>query len=628
MISLKLMFYTLNLKERFLLNSGNKKLKLGKRLFAIFFVLIVFLLGMVGKLAYIMVAKSATYKQAALKQRTIDITISPKRGNILDRNGELLATSLSAFRVDVDMNTLTASLKRKKMTKDDLVNKLSSILGTSTTNINNILYPDRSDGSKIKYAILARQIDKSVSDQIKALDLNGLIISSDTKREYPNNNFLSSVLGYTNLEGNGVAGVELNYNKELCGIPGKRELETDKNKNQLPYNESLYVAPIDGKDIYLTIDKQIQLYAEQAAQKTLSENKAKSVTITVMNPKTGEILAMVNKPDYNPNTPHANPPSGVSQTVDQLWQNNAVQSTFEPGSIFKVITAYTGLASGTVTDINAYNYECNGTRIVDKTPINCWQPGGHGSENFIDILKNSCNVGFMELGAKIGKDNLYKYINLFGFGQKTGIDLPGEASGIVNDINKVHNVELANISFGQGIAVTSVQYMAAFNAVANGGTWIRPHIMSKIAHTKDGNPVTDKSYDNFGSKKILDPNLINTLKTGLRAVVQDSKGVGHNADIPNYDIAGKTGTAQIAGKTGYDHSKYMASFAGMAPASDPKITLLVSVNQPNSENDSYYASTVAAPVAKELYEKIFNYYASKGEFQLPTSTPTTETAGN
>jgi len=628
MISLKIMFYTSNLKERILLNSGNKKIKLGKRLFAIFFVLIVTLFCMVGRLTYIMVAKADTYKQTALKQRTIDITISPKRGNIFDRNGELLATSLSAFRVDVDMNALTNSLKTKKMSKDDLVNKLSSILNMSSTSINNILYPQRADGSKIKFAILARQIDKSQADKIKALELNGLIISSDTKREYPNNNFLSSVLGYTNLEGNGVAGVELSYNKELCGIPGKKELETDKNQKQLPYNDSLYVAPIDGKDIYLTIDKKIQLYAEQAAQETLTQNKAKSVTITVMDPKTGEILAMVNKPDYDPNNPHAKPPSGVSQTIDQLWQNNAVQSNFEPGSIFKVITAYTGLASGTVTDINAYSFECNGIKYVDKVPINCWQQNGHGGENFIDILKNSCNVGFMELGAKIGKENLYKYINLFGFGQKTGIDLPGEASGIVTDINKVHNVELANISFGQGIAVTSVQYMAAFNAVANGGTWIRPHIMSKIAHTKDGNPVTDKNYDNLGSKKILDPNLINTLKIGLRAVVQDQKGVGHNADIPGYDIAGKTGTAQIAGKTGYDHSKYMASFAGMAPVSDPKITLLVSVNQPDSENDSYYASTVAAPVAKTLYQQIFNYLASKGEFQLPASTQTTEAAGN
>lgn len=611
------------------MNSENKKLKLGKRLFAIFFVLIVVLIGILGKLTYIMVAKADTYQQAALKQRTIDITISPKRGNILDRNGELLATSLSAFRVDVDMNALTASLKRKKMTKDNLVSKLSSILGMSTTSINNILYPKRSDGSKIKYAILARQIDKTVADKVKALDLNGLILSSDIKRQYPNNNFLSSVIGYTNLEGNGVTGVELNYNKELCGVPGKKQLETDKNQKQLPYNDSLYVAPIDGKNIYLTIDKTIQLYAEQAAQQALTQNKAKSVTITVMDPKTGEILAMVNKPDYNPNDPHAKPPSGVSQTIDQLWQNSAVQANFEPGSIFKVITAYTGLASGKVTDVNAYDYECKGSKSVDGVPINCWDLGGHNGENFIDILKNSCNVGFMELGAKIGKQDLYNYIKLFGFGQKTGVDLPGEATGMVRDPSKETNVDLATESFGQGIAVTSVQYMAAFNAVANGGTWIRPHIMSKITHTKNGAAVTDRNYDNLGSKKILDPNFVNTLKIGLKAVVQDEKGVGHNADIPGYDIAGKTGTAQIALSTGgYDHSKYMASFAGMAPLSNPKITLLVSVNQPNSENNSYYASTVAAPVAKTLYEKIFNHYASKGEFQLPTSTQTTAPAGN
>lgn len=614
-----------------MLKDKNKRIKLGRRLFAVFFILIIVLFIMVGKLGYIMIAKSQQYEQKALAQRTTDITISPKRGDILDRNGEILATSLSAFRVDVDMNALTNSLKEKKMSRDTLIGKLSSILNISSAKVKNILYPERSDGSKIKYAILARQIDKPQSDKIKALELNGLIISSDTKREYPNDNFLSSVLGYTNLEGNGVTGVELSYNKELSGVPGRKKLETDKNKSQLPYDESLYVAPINGKNIVLTIDKNIQLYAEKAAEQALSQNKAKSVTITVMDPNTGEILAMVNKPDYNPNTPNAKPPSGVSQTVDQLWQNNAVQANFEPGSIFKVITAYTGLATGTVKDINAYDFECNGSKNIDGTVINCWQASGHGGENFIDILKNSCNVGFMELGAKIGKQSLYNYIKLFGFGQKTGIDLPGEATGMVRDVSKVTNVDLATEAFGQGISLTSVQYMAAFNAVANGGTWIRPHIMNKITYTKDGKIVTDKEYNNFGKKKVLDSTLVNSLKVGLRAVVSDEHGVGHNADIANYNIAGKTGTAQIADpKTGgYNHSKYMASFAGMAPVNNPKITLLVSVNQPNAENDSYYASTVAAPVAKILYQQIFNYLASKGDFQLPTpSTQTTQTPNN
>lgn len=601
----------------------NRKVKLGKRLFAIFFILILVLFGMVGRLAYIMVAKADTYKQAALKQRTIDITISPKRGNILDRNGEILATSLSAFRIDVDMNALTDSLKKKNMSKDGLINKLASILNMTSTKIKNTLYPERSDGSKIKFAILARQVDKSQSDKIKALGLNGLIISSDTKREYPNNNFASNVLGYTNLEGNGVTGVELSYNKELSGIPGRKQLETDKNKSQLPYNDSLYVAPIDGKDIVLTIDKQIQLFAEKAAEQALSENRAKSVTITIMDPSNGEILAMVNKPDFNPNNPNAKPPSGVTQTIPELWQNSAVQANFEPGSIFKVLTAYTGLATGVVKDPTAYAYECNGVKYIDKHPINCWRPEGHGGENFFDILKNSCNVGFMELGAQIGKQNLYNYIKLFGLGQKTGIDLPGEASGMVRNVSKETNVDLATEAFGQGVSLTSVQYMAAFNAVANGGTWIRPHIMKEIKHTKDGKLVTDKNYDNLGKKNILDPNLVKTLKVGLREVVSDPHGVGHNADIPNYNIAGKTGTAQIALKTGgYDHSKYMASFAGMAPVDNPKITMLISVNQPNSENDSYYASTVAAPVAKTLYSEIFNYLISKGELNLPTSPDT------
>lgn len=556
-------------------------------------------------------------RQKVAAQNTLDITIPAKRGDILDRNGDKLATSVDAYRVDVDMNTLTSYLKNK-MTKEELANKLSPILKMSSAKILKILYPTSDDGVQVKYVTLARQIDKTDADTIKALKINGLVISSDTKRQYVNNNFLANVLGYTNLENNGVTGVELSYNKELSGIPGRKKLETDATKNQLPYNDSINVSPIDGKNVILTIDRNIQLYAEQAAEEALSKYSAKSVTITVMDPKTGEILAMVNKPDYDPNNPHAEP-SNTKIPIYQLWQNSAVQTTFEPGSIFKVITAYTGLASGTVTDPTAYNYECNGSLSVDGSkPINCWEP--HGSENFIDIIKHSCNVGFMELGLKIGKANLLKYIDLFGFAHKTGIDLPGEASGILRSSDKINNVDLANIAFGQGIGVTAVQYMAAFNAVANGGTWIRPHVMQKITHNNNGKPVVDKTYDNFRKKTILDSNTTNQLRGYLRHVVSDKDGVGKAADIDGLNIAGKTGTAQIPDpKTGgYNHSNYIASFAGMAPVSDPKITLLVSITDPNTANDAYYASSTAAPTAKELFEKIFTHLVQSGEFTWPT----------
>lgn len=596
----------------------NNKIVLGKKLLFIFSILVALFIFLAGRLFYLMFIDSNWLRQKVSAQNTLDITIPAKRGDILDRNGDKLVTSVDAYRVDVDMNTLTSYLKNK-MTKEELANKLSPILKMSSAKILKILYPTSDDGVQVKYVTLARQIDKTDADTIKALKINGLVISSDTKRQYVNNNFLASVLGYTNLENNGVTGVELSYNKELSGIPGREKLETDAAKNQLPYNDSINVSPINGKNVVLTIDRNIQLYAEQAAEEALSKYSAKAVTITVMDPKTGEILAMVNKPDYDPNNPHTEP-SNTKIPIYQLWQNSAVQTTFEPGSIFKVITAYTGLASGTVTDPNAYNYECNGSTKVDGSPINCWKLDGHGAENFIDIIKHSCNVGFVELGLKIGKPNLLKFIDMFGFGHKTGIDLPGEASGIVNPTNKIHNVELANMAFGQGIGVTAVQYMSAFNAVANGGTWIRPHVMKQITHNDGGKTVVDKSYDNFGKKTILDSNLSSQLRTYLRHVVSDKDGVGHAAEISGLNIAGKTGTAQIPDpKTGgYNHSNYIASFAGMAPMDDPKITVLVSITDPNTANDSYYASSTAAPTAKELFQNIFTDLAQEGKFTWPT----------
>lgn len=592
----------------------NTKIVLGKKLLFVFSILVVLFVFLVGRLFYLMFIDSNWLRQKVAAQNTLDITVSAKRGDILDRNMDKLASSVTAYRVDVDMNTLTSYLKNK-MTKSELASKLSPILKISSDNILKTLYPSSTNGSQIKFVTLARQIDKTQADAVKALKINGLVVSSDTKRQYINNNFLSSVLGYTNLENNGVSGVELSYNKELSGIPGRKKLETDATRNQLPYNDSIDVAPVNGKDVVLTIDRNIQLYAEQAAQDALTKYSAKSVTITVMDPKTGEVLAMVNKPDFDPNNPHK-APDNTKLPIYQLWQNNAVQTSFEPGSIFKVITAYTGLASNTVTDPNAYNYECNGSLLVDGKQINCWAT--HNGENFIDIIKHSCNVGFMELGQKIGTDTLLKYIDMFGFGHKTGIDLPGEASGIVKSSDKINKVDLSTMAFGQGIAVTSVQYMTAFNAVANGGTWIRPHVMKQIIHTSDGKPVVDKNYNNYGKKQILDSNLTSQLRSYLRHVVSDKDGVGNAADIAGYEIAGKTGTAQIPDPNtgGYNHSKYTASFAGMAPVNDPKITLLVSITEPNAADDAYYASSTAAPTAKELYQNIFNYLIQKGELSV------------
>nr|WP_242841133.1 penicillin-binding transpeptidase domain-containing protein [Clostridium akagii] len=556
------------------------------------------------------------YKTNSLYQSRSDITISPKRGSILDRSGNPFAVSIAAYRVDIDMNALRVSLRSSGMSMSSLTTKLSSILNIDSKKITNVLYMKSPDGNPVKYATLVRQIDKTEADAIKALKIQGLIISDDAKRHYINGNFLASTLGYTNAEGNGVSGVEASYNAELTGIPGREVFETDNKKNPLPYEDSQYIAPVAGKNVKLSIDQKIQAYAETAAEKALKDNTAKSVTITVMNPKNGEILAMVSKPDYDPNNP-GNNISGTSTPVQNLWKNNAVQNTFEPGSIFKVITSYAALSEKVVNDDTRFNDP--GYIIVDGVRINEWNKIGFPSQTFPDIIKNSSNVGFVNLGLKLlGKDKLFKYINLFNLGHKTGIDLPGETTGIVRSTSQTNNVDLANIAFGQGISVSAVQYLAAFNSVANSGTWIRPHVMEQIEHNDSNNkPVVDKKYGNLGEKTILDKATTATLRGYLRNVVAPGQGgVGEAADVPGLDIAGKTGTAQKSDpKTGgYAPGKYMSSFAGMAPYSDPKITMLVSVDEPDPQK--YYASQVAAPVAHDLFKEIFDYLNSSGDAAL------------
>lgn len=587
---------------------NSTKMFTNKRLLGVFMIFgLVFVLIM-GRLFYLMVSNSKVYKTKALQQWTSQISIPAKRGRILDRNDNELAVSVEAYRIDIDMNTLRQSLKSKSITMDQLANKLSIILSKSSKEISDILYLKSPNGMPVKFATLARKIDKAQADKIKELKISGFIVSSDSKRIYKNNNFLASTLGYTNSEDSGVSGVELSYNKELSGIPGQKILETDNVGNQLPYEDSQYIAPVDGKDLVLTIDQTIQLYAEQAAEKALTANKAKSVTITVMNPKNGEILAMVNKPDYNPNDPNG-AKNKTGEEIAASWKNNAVQNTFEPGSIFKVITSYAAISENVVNDET--RFPDPGYVMVDGYPINEWNLTGFPDQTFQDIIKNSSNVGFVKLGVDLlGKDKLFKYINLFGFGQRTGVDLPGESKGIVRSIDKTNKFDLATISFGQGISVTAMQYLAAFNAVANGGTWITPHVMKEFVHvdSNTNKQVLDTTYNNFNKKEILDPNMSSTLRTYLRKVVTD--GVGKAAEVPGLDIAGKTGTAQKSStKGGYAPGKYMSSFAGMAPANDPKITMLISIDEPDPSN--YYAGQTAAPVAKDLFKEIFEYINSK-----------------
>lgn len=591
-------------------NKYRDKVIMRKRMVIIFTFLFVTFFLLVCRMAYIMIYRSPKLKAMAVAQWTSDVKIDAKRGNIIDRNGNELAISANVYRVDLDMNTLRDTMKNKKLSKDQVASMLSSALSMDKSEVLNILNKKLPGGLPLGSATLKRRIEKEEADKIRNLNLNGVLVSADTKRYYPNDNFLAQELGHTNSDGVGLTGIELYYNKELSGTPGRRIAETDSKSKDLPYTISEFTEPVDGKDVELTIDSMIQHFAEKTAEQALKDNKAKAVSIVVMNPNNGEVLAMVNKPDYNPNDPWIK-----GKSYDELqksWRNRAVSDTFEPGSIFKVVTADTALETNSV-NVNSDTFSCNGSITIGKRTIHCWKSSGHGVQKFSDILKNSCNVGFAQLGKMIGKEKLNDYIKKFGFGQKTGIDLPGEAKGIVKKTSDISDIDLATISFGQANTVTMMQYLKAFNTVANGGYFITPHLMKQIEHYDENKnqEVIDKKYDLSGSNKlkIIDSSKALQLRGYLERVV--SEGGGKNAFIDGYHIAGKTGTAQKAGVGGYQAGKYIASFAGMAPANNPKITLLVSIDEPDPSN--YYAAQTAAPAARQLFLDIFNYLAMKSD---------------
>jgi len=585
------------------------KVIIRKRMVVVFSFMFVLFSLLVGRMLYIMVYQSYKLKSLAIDQWTSEVKISAKRGRILDRNGHELAVSANVYRVDLDMNTLKDTMKEKNLTQAEVASKLSGALSMDNAEVAKILGKTLPGGLPMGSATLKRRIEKEEADKVRNLNLRGVLVSADTKRYYPNNNFLAHVLGHTNSDGNGLTGVELNYNSELSGTPGVRIAETDRKSKELPYTISEYTKPVDGKDVILTIDEMIQHFAEKVADQAMKDNKANAVSIIVMDPKNGEVLAMVNKPDYNPNDPWVKDKS--FEELQKMWRNRAVSDTFEPGSIFKVITASAGMEENIVSDSDRYT--CTGSFTVGKKVIHCWKTSGHGEQTFAEILKNSCNPGFAAVGKKVGKENLYKYEQKFGLGKKTGIDLPGEANGIIKKPENISEIDLATISFGQTNTVSSIQYLTAFNAIANGGTLIKPHVMKEIAHyDEDKNvEITDKKFDISGdnSKKILDSGKMTQLRGYLERVI--SEGGGKKAFIEGYHIAGKTGTAQKAGHGGYQAGKYVASFSGMAPANDPRVTVFISIDEPDPSN--YYGGQIAAPVAQQIFNDIFNYLAMNSD---------------
>lgn len=598
-------------------NKGFKDYKITKSLrFGRTYWTMIIVWGLLGiltvRLGYVMILKHKEYGSMAEEQWKNEVKIDAKRGEILDRNGAQLAVSANVYRIDLDLKTLrectftkddTDDTKKEKINK--IAKELGSALGMPKEEVYDKINSTLPSGLPATSVTLIRKIEKSKADSVKNLKIRGVIVSQDTKRYYPDNNFLAQVLGRVDADGIGQGGIEREYNAELSGLPGMRISEVARNSSGIPYSDSEFAKPVDGKDITLTVDETIQYFAEKVAEEGKKEYKADGVSIIVMNPKNGEILAMANKPDYNPNEPYKGYENfkGKNKTekMENMWRNDAVSNAFEPGSIFKMVTSSAAvqekLAGGNET------YFCQGGKNVSGTYIRCWKPEGHKIETFDQILENSCNVGFMDIGQDLGKEKLNEYIEKFGFGKQTGIDLPGETTGIILPNDKIGPVELATISFGQTDSASSVQMIAAMNTIANGGTWVQPHIMKEISHEdSSGARVIDKTFVPKKTDNIIDQKTAMRVSEALEKTVH--YGSPKRAYIEGYGIAGKTGTAEKVKPSGGYGAGYVASFAGFAPYNDPKISVLISVDNPKGE---YFGGLVAAPLAHDLFSDIFNY---------------------
>ena len=582
-----------------------------KRLTLVVWTIVVVFFILILRLSYIMIVKRDEYSSRAEEQWTSEVSIDARRGRILDRNGVELAVSANVYRVDFDLNSVRQYLKNNSLTNADIAGKIADAVGMEENKVMEKLETKLASGANAGSATLIRRIEKESADKVNNLNIDGVIVSPDTKRYYPKGEFLAHVLGSTNVDGQGLTGVELQYNEYLSGVPGVRISEIERNEENLSYTISNFTEPIDGKDVTLTTDSKIQAIAEKVAEKGLVDNQAKRVSIMVMNPNNGEILAMVNKPDFDPNNAFDGFEDFSGETdgekLQKMWRNSLVNDTFEPGSIFKVVTMVTALEEGIASESDTF--ECGGSLQVGSHTIKCWKTSGHGSQILPQILQNSCNVGFMELGARLGAEKLNEYIKKLGFGSITGIDLPGEAEGIVKSTNSISDIDLATIAFGQTNTLNALQLLTAVNAVANGGTLIQPHIVKEITHKdSNGNTIVDKTIEGKSTENVLSEKTCATLREYLERTATQDAGAG--TFVQGYDIGGKTGTAQKVDPTtgAYSADKYIASMVAMTPVDDPQLTVYISVDEPST--GVYYGGQVASPLMKKLFSYIFSYIES------------------
>lgn len=555
---------------------------------------------LIGKLGYLQIVRGEELKKGALQQWTKGVTIKSERGVIYDRKGQKLAVSISASTVSV------APAKKRLEDSETIAKELARVLNMDEESI----YERISENirtEKIKQWVSAEE-----ADELRGLNLSGVEIVDVNKRYYPYGQFASYILGFTDIDNNGLDGIESTYNKYLVGTPGRWIKTTDGPGRQLPFDgEKVYEAS-HGLSAVLTIDETIQHFAEAAAEETLEINGAKNVSIIVMNPNNGDILAMANKPDYDPNEPRipldeATKKEWENLSQDELndrwydmWRNFSINDVYEPGSTFKLITAAAALEENIATPDS--HFYCNGfIKDIKGEVLKCskWYDP-HKDQSLTEGMNNSCNVVFVNLARSTGKSLFYKYIKAFGFGENTGIDLNGEQKGIIPyGLDDIKEIRLATMSYGHGIAITPLQLVNAVSAISNGGNLMKPRLVKELI---DENGDVQLSYEPEIIRQVISKSTSDSMLKMMGEVV--SKGTGTNAYLPGYRVGGKTGTAQKIIDGRYAKGKYIGSFVAVAPVDDPQVAILVVVDEPSGV---YYGGTVAAPVAKDVLKQTLQY---------------------
>lgn len=543
-----------------------------------------------GRLVYLMVFCSEYYGQKAEDLHERERDIKAARGRIIDATGKILATNKSVCtisvihsQIDEPEKVIAALQKELGLTEEEVrkrVEKVSSIERVKTN------------------------VDKETGDRIRAYGLSGIKVDEDYKRYYPLDTMASTVLGFTGADNQGILGLEVKYDSYLQGTSGKILTLTDARGIEIENAGETRLEPVNGYDLYISMDSNIQQYCEQAAEKAYIKKQADEVSVIVMNPQNGEIMAMVNYPEFNLNEPFTlieemgadgtESADKKQELLNRMWRNPCISDTYEPGSTFKIITAAAALEEGVVSLTD--QFYCPGYKLVEDRRIRCAKTSGHGAETFETGIMNSCNPVFIELGERLGVENYYKYFKQFGLTQKTGIDLPGEAATIMHKQENVGPVELATISFGQSFQITPIQLVTTVSSIINGGTRITPHFGVEVRET-DGTLVETFSYDK--REEICSGETSETMQYLLEKVV--SEGGGKNAKIEGYAIGGKTATSQTLPRS--EH-RYISSFLGFAPADDPKVLVIAIINNPKG---TYYGGLIAAPVVKEIMENILPY---------------------